>query len=111
MKKLTEFAKNPLDTMLLYKLLKRRKFKWQLITRYGRQTEEETTIRHYRLFKFFGCRLHSRPEIEAYEFRPAYFRILTFGCLQHKIYLAIPIPFIKYDVDIGIHNLEKKVYL
>lgn len=79
--------------------------KWQIIPRYGREVKKETTLKHYRLLKFFGARLHARIEIDAYEFRLAYFDILFLpGFLQRHVILHIPILFMKRDISIGIHR-------
>ena len=90
--------------------IKRGIFKWQLIERF-QKNHKDITIKHYKLLKLFGATLHSRPEIDAYEFRLSYFRILSTGTLQFHEHLAIPIPFLKFDIDLCFRNIRSKIYL
>ena len=85
--------------------------KWQIISRESEIKDGAIQIKHYSLFKFFGATLHDRVELDAYEFRPAYFRILSTGMLQIHEYLAIPIPFIKFDIDLCFRSIRNKIYL
>ncbi len=73
--------------------------KWQLIPRYP---EETITVKHYRLFKLFGARMHNKAEIDCFEFRLAYFTMVhTPKPLQQGKRITIPIPFMKKDHGIG----------
>lgn len=73
--------------------------KWQLIPRYAEKT---ITVKHYGLFKLFGARLHSRLELNCFEFRLAYFTIVhKLAPLQQGKRISIPIPFMKDDHGIG----------
>ena len=91
--------------------IKRGIFKWQIISSHSQIQDGGIQIKHYRLLKLLGARLHNKPEIDALEFRLSYFRILSTGTLQLHEYLAIPIPFLKFDIDLCFRNIEKKVYL
>lgn len=69
--------------------------KWQLISR----EKEETKVKHWKLLKLFGARFHNRPEINAWEFRFAYFTIgASHQAMTETKHIKIPIPFMKYDV-------------
>lgn len=69
--------------------------KWQLISL---ECGEDVTVKHYRLFKLFGARLHYRPEINCWEFRLSYFSMVhSPKPMQEGLKLSIPIPFMKDD--------------
>lgn len=92
------------------KFIQLKPYKWQILPRYGREIKDETTIKHYGLLKFFGARLHIRLEIDAYEFRLAYFDIVYLpGFCERRVILHLPIPFLKKDIGIGIHR-ESSLY-
>lgn len=78
--------------------IKRGIFKWQIISRYK---DEDVTIEHHKLLKFLGAKMHSRCEIDAWEFRLSYFTISISGQpMISRNLLSIPIPFIKYDIQL-----------
>lgn len=75
--------------------------KWQIIPEYG---IEDTTIKHYRLLKFFGAQMFFRPELCCFQFRFALFSIkYSPEIMQESIHhLTIPIPFMKNDFVIAL---------
>jgi len=79
--------------------------KWQTIPEYP---TEDTTIKHYRLLKFFGAQMFYRPEIAAFTFRFALFSMFYSPKMmqESKYRLVIPIPFMKNDYTIAFLKRE-----
>lgn len=84
--------------------------KWQIIS--AVQRKEDTTLKHYKLLKFFGAKLfHDAPKAY-FTFRFAEFSVRyspTYR-MQTMRNLTIPIPFMKSDFIIGLmkHSAESK---
>ena len=76
--------------------------KWQLLPL--EDMIGDIHIKHQRLLKLFGARLHPRPEKMLYEYRLAYFTIVhSPKPMQERKRILIPIPFMKDDHGIMWH--------
>lgn len=75
--------------------------KWQVISEYGR---EDTTLKHYRLLKFFGAQLFYDGPRACFTFRFAEFSVrYSPAYMQASMrHLTIPIPFMKSDFIVGL---------